>query len=108
VHARGWADCQDLPLVRVGTTGRMGVNNKQRKVLAMIFAQRTRNDLPWQDIESLLSALGASISQGAGSRVRVRLHDRHGVFHTPHPQRDTPEDAVRAVRDFLSNAGVRP
>jgi hypothetical protein len=84
------------------------MNAKQRRTLQRIFAQPTPVDFPWTDIESLFRALGATITQGSGSRVRVELHGVRAVFHEPHPQRHTLRGAVRAVRDFLESAGVQP
>jgi len=56
--------------------------------LDRIFAEPTPADLRWDDIEGLLRAAGAEISEGAGSRVRVALSGVRAVFHRPHP---TPE-----------------
>ncbi|NCR55624.1 MAG: type II toxin-antitoxin system HicA family toxin [Microcystis aeruginosa L211-07] len=65
-----------------------------------------RSDVVWTDIESLLEALGAEISEGRGSRVRVALKGVRAVFHRPHPRRETDKGAVVSVRRFLSEAGV--
>jgi hypothetical protein len=78
------------------------------RTLAQIFAQPTPADLRWSDIEAVLRAAGAEISEGRGSRVRVALKGVRAVFHRPHPQPATKKAAVRAVRDFLVAAGVRP
>jgi hypothetical protein len=76
--------------------------------LMRIFAQPTPADLRWSDIEAVLRAAGAEISEGRGSRVRVALKGVRAVFHRPHPRPATKKAAVRAVRDFLVAAGVRP
>jgi len=49
------------------------VNTKHRKTLEKIFATPVQANIPWQDIEALLIALGAEIKEGSGSRVRVSL-----------------------------------
>ncbi|MFN5895364.1 MAG: type II toxin-antitoxin system HicA family toxin, partial [Dolichospermum sp.] len=54
------------------------------------------------------TALGADISQGSGSRVRVKLNDVRGYFHEPHPEKETDKGAVKAVREFLIKAGIEP
>ncbi|HXZ16777.1 MAG TPA: type II toxin-antitoxin system HicA family toxin [Roseiarcus sp.] len=64
--------------------------------------------MAWRDIESLLAACGAEISEGQGSRVRVALNGVRAVFHRPHPQKETDKGALRSVRRFLSEAEVRP
>ena len=56
---------------------------------------------------SLFKALGASVSQGRGSRVRVSLNGVKAVFHEPHPEKETNKGAVKAVREFLVNAGIK-
>lgn len=53
-------------------------------------------------------ALGAEISEGNGSRVRVALKDVRAVFHRPHPRKETYKGAVKSVCRFLEVAGVKP
>lgn len=83
------------------------LNNKQKKTLALIFEDPVRSDLAWSDIESLFVALGGKISEGSGSRVRVMLNQFYGDFHRPHPERVTDKGALKSVRRFLINAGIR-
>ncbi len=73
-----------------------------------IFREPVLSGIEWTDIESLLQALGAKLSEGNGSRVRVELNGERAVFHRPHPEKTTDKGAVRAVRRFLLNAGVKP
>ena len=84
------------------------MNAKHRRTLQAIFARPERADIAWRDIESLLTALGAEISEGSGSRVRIALHDVRAVFHRPHPQKETNKGAVKSMRRFLQEAGVEP
>ncbi len=84
------------------------MNNRQRKTLSDLFKEPVPSNIKWTDIESLLSALGAKLSEGNGSRVRVELNGERAVFHRPHPEKTTDKGAVRAVRRFLLNAGVKP
>lgn len=86
----------------------MDLNNKQRKVLELIFTNPTPSNILWKDIESLFIALGATVSQGKGSRVRVKLNDVRAIFHEPHPQNETDKGAVKSVREFLIEAGIQP
>ena len=51
-------------------------------------------------------ALGAEVSEGSGSRVRVALNGVRAVFHRPHPERVTDKGALQSVRRFLVNAGI--
>ena len=84
------------------------MNKKQRQTLNRILEKPERSDIPWSNIESLFIALGAEISEGRGSRVRVALKDVKAVFHRPHPDRVTEKGAVKSVRKFLKEAGVLP
>ena len=85
------------------------MNKKQRQTLFKIFERPERSDISWNDIEHLFAGLGAEISEGRGSRVRVALNDVRAVFHhRPHPQRVTNKASVKSVRRFLMEAGVTP
>jgi hypothetical protein len=83
------------------------MNKKQRQTLDRIFDRPERSDILWNDIESLFKALGADISEGRGSRVRVALEGVRAVFHRPHPQPVTNKSTVRSVRRFLLETGVK-
>ncbi len=83
------------------------MNKKQRQTLERIFEKPERSDMPWSNIESLFKALGADVSEGKGSRVRVALNDVRAVFHRPHPQRVTNKSTIRSVRRFLLETGVK-
>ena len=48
-----------------------------------------------------MTYLGAEISEGNGSRVRVALRGVRAVFHRPRPEKDPDRGAVVRVRDFL-------
>ncbi len=84
------------------------MNKKPRQTLNRIFEKPERSDIPWSNVESLFIALGAEISEGKGSRVRVALNDVRAVFHRPHPDRVTNKGAVKSVRRFLQEVGVIP
>jgi hypothetical protein len=84
------------------------MGTKHERTLAAIFEDPVRSNIAWRDIESLFAALGAEITEGNGSRVRVVLNDVRAVFHRPHPQKETDRGAVRSVRRFLSEAGFEP
>lgn len=84
------------------------MNQKHQKTLELIFDDPIHANILWKDIEALFVALGAEISEGRGSRVRVVLHDVKAVFHRPHPRKETNKGAVKSVRRFLKEAGVTP
>jgi len=84
------------------------LNKRQQKTLAQIFKDPVLASIAWSDIESLLRAIGAEISEGRGSRVRIALNGVRAVFHRPHPEPTTDKGAVKAVRRFLTEAGLQP
>jgi hypothetical protein len=84
------------------------MSKKHRRTLAAIFAEPVRANVSWSDIEAMLEARGAELSEGQGSRVRIALNGVRAVFHRPHPQKETDKGALRAMRRFLTEAGVTP
>ena len=84
------------------------MNKKQRQTLEAVFCSPVRSDIKWTSIENLFKALGAKVSQGKGSRVRVSLNGIKAVFHEPHPERETDKGAVKSVKEFLINADINP
>lgn len=84
------------------------MNRKHQRTLEAIFAKPVQSSINWKDIETLLNALGATLEEGRGSRVRILLNEEEAVFHRPHPQKETDKGAVVSVRRFLENAGVKP
>ena len=81
---------------------------RHRRTLHAIFENLVRANILWSDIESLLRACGAEISEGRGSRVRLALNGVRAVFHRPHPQKETDRGAVVSMRRFLTEAGLEP
>ena len=81
---------------------------KASNTLEAIFAEPTRANIPWRDVESLLRYLGAEVRPGTGSRSRVRLNGVRATFHRPHPQAEIHKPLVRSIRRFLAAAGEAP
>jgi len=79
---------------------------KHERTLEAVFAKRA--GIAWSDIEKMLTALGAEISEGRGSRVRIALGGVRAVFHRPHPRKEADRGAVAALRRFLEQAGIVP
>jgi hypothetical protein len=86
----------------------MKLGRTHRRTLRAIFEDPVRSSMPWADIEKLLLALGAELSEGRGSRVRVYLNRVRAVFHRPHPQKETDRGAVNSMRRFLTEADFGP
>ena len=84
------------------------MNAKHRKTLYLVFQRPVSGNIRWTDIEALLTALGAKITEAEGSRLCVRLFNDRRVFHRPHPSPDTDKGAVVSIRKWLEENGVRP
>ena len=84
------------------------MSRKHDRTLEAIFAEPIRANVNWSDIEAMLKAFGAEISQGRGSRVRIVLGGVRAVFHRPHPRKETDKGSLRSMRRFLIEAGVTP
>jgi len=82
------------------------MNKKHQKTLEQIFQNPVQAGIVWRDIETMLKALGAEISEGNGSRVRIALNNVRAVFHRPHPKKETDKGAVVSMRRFLKEAGI--
>jgi hypothetical protein len=84
------------------------MNKKHRRTLVAVFAEPARANVNWSDIEAMLLACGAEISEGKGSRVRIALNGVRAVFHRPHPRKETDKGALISMRRFLTEVGVTP
>lgn len=82
------------------------MNKKHHKILQQIFHNPVHAGIVWRDIEAMLKALGAEITEGNGSRVRIALNGIRAVFHRPHPQKETDKGAVMSMRRFLKEGGI--
>ena len=93
-----------------GTIDKYHVSMKRRHAgtLKAIYSRPVNGSVRWSDIEALLIALGADVSEREGSRVGVVLFGEVRVFHRPHPSPDTDKGAVASIRKWLERHGVRP
>jgi len=80
---------------------------KPDDTLSSLFAEPTRANIAWREIEALFKRYG-SVSKGSGSRVRVVINGVKASFHRPHPRKEAHKPLVRSVRRFLENAGLVP
>ncbi len=84
------------------------MKRKHHKTLELIFKRPTSGNIHWVDIESLFMALGADVSEKAGSRVAIVLFDEVRIFHRPHPSPSTDKGAIVSVRKWLESNEVLP
>ncbi len=95
----------DISEIEIGRL-RFLMNKKHRQTLKALFENPVRSNILWQDIEKLLEALGAELSEGHGSRIRIALNDVRAVFHRPHPRKETNKGAIVSMRKFLTEAEI--
>ena len=84
------------------------MHRKHQRTLGLIFSRPVPGGIKWRDIEALLAALGAEVTEREGSRVGVKLFADRRVFHRPHPSPDTDKAAVEDIRKWLEANGVKP
>jgi HicA toxin of bacterial toxin-antitoxin, len=84
------------------------LNKALKSTLEGLFADPARANIAWHDVESLLIALGAELTEARGSRVCVILNERKAVLHRPHPGNEIGKPMVRGLRSFLIEAGIEP
>ena len=84
----------------------MKLNSKNKKILEAVLKDPVSPSIPWREVERLLRALGGEVTEGAGSRVRVKLKKALAVFHRPHPEKVTDKGAIKSVRKLLDNSGT--
>ena len=82
------------------------MNKKQRKTYDAIFAEPIRRNISWDDVVTLIKAIGGTVTQGDGSRVRFDFNNISLNIHSPHPQKELKRYQVKAIREFLIKAGI--
>ncbi len=83
------------------------MNKKQRKIYDALFAEPIRRNILWDDVVSLIKAIGATVTQGDGSRVRFDFNEVSLNIHSPHPQKELKRYQVKAIREFLIKTGIK-
>lgn len=84
------------------------MNSRHRKTLAAIFARPTSASIVFADIEALIKALGGTVTEREGSRVRIVLKGEQWRCHRPHPGKEAKRYQVEEARELLERAGVLP
>jgi HicA toxin of bacterial toxin-antitoxin, len=84
------------------------LSSKNRKILDAILTQPTLASIRFKDIELLIVALGGSVLERQGSRVKFKINGYEMHCHRPHPGKEAKRYQVEMIRVFLLNAGVSP
>ena len=72
------------------------------------MCQPTPANVEWAAVEALLLAVGCTLVEGSGSRVRFAKDTMIETFHRPLPAKEAKRYQVRAARDYLIRLGVTP
>ena len=84
------------------------MNSRHSKTLQAVFSNPISGNIAFADIEALLVAVGATLSEGRGSRIRFDYGNESVYFHRPHPGKEALRYRVTDAREFLTRIGVKP
>jgi len=84
------------------------MNSKHRKTLRAIFTRPTPATVVFADVEALLLAVGCTLTEGAGSRVRFDRGAHAFLCHRPHPGKEAKRYQIEQAREFLEKLGMTP
>jgi len=83
-------------------------NARQLRTLKAIFTRPTLSSVVFADIEALVVALGGTVTERSGSRVKITLGGLQWHCHRPHPGKEARRYQVEEARELLEQAGVQP
>ena len=84
------------------------MNSKHKKTLQAILAYPSSGAIEWNEIESLLIAVGAVLKEGRENSVRFIFGNEKLTIHRPHPEKYAKPYQVKDARNFLKAIGVAP
>ena len=83
------------------------VSSKQKRTMKRIFEDPISKNILFRDVVSLLESLGAELTEGKGSRLRIFLNGSPHVMHRPHGKdKDgtiSPND-IKTLRKLIKGA----
>lgn len=84
------------------------MQSKHRRTLQSVLQRPTSGTIVFADIESLFIALGGSVEEREGSRVKITLNGVAWRAHRPHPGKEAKKYQVEEARELLERMGVTP
>ncbi len=85
----------------------MKLSSKQIKTVGAIFEEPIRSDVEWTDIENLLRGLGAELSEGRGSRVRVISQRGPSCFSSSSSAKRDEQGGAQVSEAISDRSGYR-
>ncbi len=82
------------------------LNNHHRRTVEAIFAHPTSANIEWNDVTSLLSAVG-EVTEEHNGKLKVAIGPETEVIHPPHGK-DIDKGLVLDLRRMLTEAGLAP
>ncbi|MCL2899699.1 type II toxin-antitoxin system HicA family toxin [Brenneria tiliae] len=79
------------------------LSSKHRKTLADVLTTPPKPGIKWDDVVSLINALGGKVKNGNGSRRKFVLMGSVYQTHHPHPGNVMDKGAVNGLRDWFEN-----
>ncbi|MBR7002603.1 MAG: type II toxin-antitoxin system HicA family toxin [Neisseriaceae bacterium] len=83
------------------------MNSKQQKTFNAIFTRPTQGNIRFGDIEKLVVALGGTIEEGNGSRVKFALNGAEWHGHRPHPEKEAKRYQIETLQTFFMAAQIQ-
>jgi hypothetical protein len=84
------------------------MNSKHIKTKSAILSQPIPKNITWDEIISLLLALGCTITEHGGSAVTFHKNKKPLFLHRPHPETTLKIYAVKKIRNYLIQIGEMP
>lgn len=77
--------------------------SKKEKLMKKFLTVPVRNDLTFNELMTLLEALGFKMVEGNGSRVKFFHNEKKLIVstHKPHPKPDLFEEFIKDVQQIL-------
>lgn len=93
----------------VSQSGGIEINSKRKRLIDKIFRNPKPTDIRYEEVKSLLIALGAKPSEKgktSGSRVAFFYMGKIFLLHKPHPESTLGPAVIQCIKDFLLETKV--
>lgn len=81
---------------------------KHSKTLRALFSKLTKASITYVELEAMLLALGAELTEREGSRVKFTLHGIEWHAHRPRPGKQAKKYQVEQLREILILLDITP